>query len=66
MDPAVFLPGQKPRVPENLEVLGDGGKRHVEGLGQFRDGGLAAGQALEDRATGGIGQGRERGVERTR
>lgn len=61
--PAVPLPGQKPRTLENLEVLGDGGERHVEGLGERRHRGLAARQALEDRPSGRIGQGPEGRVE---
>ena len=60
---AVPLPGQKPGALENLEVLGDGGERYVEGLGQLRHRGLAARQALQDRATGRIGQRREGRVE---
>jgi hypothetical protein len=63
VDPAVPLPGQKPGALENPEVLGDGGERHVEGLGQLRHRGLAARQALEDRPAGGIGQRRESRIE---
>src|SRR2546426_2328310 len=42
-----------------LEVLGDGGKAHLEGLGQVRDRRLAPGETSQDRAPGGIGEGRE-------
>ncbi len=48
---------------QHLEVLGDGGKAHLEGRGQFRDRGLARGQASQDRAPGGIGEGGEGGAE---
>src|SRR5213594_3367167 len=48
---------------QHLEVLGDGGKAHLEGLGQLRDPGLARAEASKDRAPGGIGQGREGDVE---
>src|SRR3989442_16014184 len=50
-------------VLQHLEVLGDRGKAHREGLGQLRDRGLARAEASKDRAPGGIGQGREGGVE---
>ncbi len=65
-NPAVPLAGQKPRPLENPEVLGDGGERHVERLGQLRHRGLTPRQAREDRATGGIGQRRKGRVERPR
>src|SRR6059036_1063332 len=42
---------------QHLEVLGDGGKAHREGLGQLRDRGLALGEASKDRTPGGIGEG---------
>lgn len=63
--PAVSLPSQKPGSLENAEVLGDGGERHVEGLGQLRHRGLAARQVREDRPAGGIGQRRKGRVEGT-
>src|SRR5712691_2767884 len=48
---------------EDLEVLGDGGKAHVEGLRQFQDRGFARGEAREDRAPCGIGEGGKGGAE---
>jgi len=50
-------------VFENFEVLGDGRLGHLEGLGEFGDGGLALSETGEDRAARGIGEGRECGVE---
>src|SRR6266545_904692 len=41
---------------QHLEVLGDGGQGHLEGLGQLRNGGFAGCQAREDSAPGGVGQ----------
>src|SRR6266853_2253258 len=48
---------------EDLEVLGDGRKADVEGLGQFQDRGFTRGEAREDRAPRGIGEGGEGGAE---
>src|SRR6266568_5075632 len=45
------------RALENLEVLGHGGQAHVERLGQFQDRGFPRGEAREDRAPRGIGEG---------
>src|SRR5712691_3529784 len=44
---------------EDLEVLGDGRKADVEGLGQFQNRSFARGEAREDRAPRGIGESRE-------
>src|SRR3954468_12041613 len=51
------------RALEHLEVLGDGGHAHLEGLGQLGDRGLAGCKASQDRAPGGIGEGCEGGAE---
>ena len=48
---------------KHAEVLGDGGERDAERFGQFGDHGFAAREAREDGAAGGIGEGREGGVE---
>src|SRR5713101_3497922 len=48
---------------QHLEVLGDGGKAHLEGRGQLRDRGLAGDEASKDRAPGGIGEGRKGDTE---
>src|SRR5260370_6096009 len=42
---------------QHLEVLGDGGHAHLEGLGQLRDRSLTRGEPSQDRPPGGIGQG---------
>ena len=55
--------GEKPGPLEHGKMLGDRRKRHVERCGQFRDRGLAAGQALHDRAPGRIGERRKDGVQ---
>src|SRR5258708_2292194 len=44
---------------EHFEVLGDRGKAHRERLGQLGDGNLARDKARQDRASRGIGEGRE-------
>jgi hypothetical protein len=48
---------------QDAKVLGDGRERNVKGRGEFADGGLAASQAGQDGAAGGIGQRAEGGVE---
>src|SRR5207302_4253877 len=48
---------------QHLEVLGDGGKAHLEWLAQLRDRGHTGGEASEDRTPGGIGEGGEGGAE---
>jgi hypothetical protein len=44
-------------------VFGDCGESHLERLGEVGDGSLAAGEAGEDGAARGIGEGGECGVE---
>src|SRR5579872_844829 len=46
----------EPRALQYLEMLGNRGKAHLEGLGEFGDRGLAGREAREDRATSGIGK----------
>src|SRR5882724_1304902 len=46
----------EPGALEHLQVLGDGGQAHVEGLGDLHHRGLARGEAREDRSPGGIGE----------
>src|SRR5688572_15646870 len=53
----------QPGALQYLEVLGDRRQAHVEGRGQLVHGGLARGQAREDRASGRIGERGEGGVE---
>jgi len=64
MDAAVDFAAQQPGRLEDTQVLGNGGKRDVEGLGQFADGGLTLSQAREDGATSGIGERAEGGVQK--
>jgi len=45
---------------QNLEMLRDAGEAHLERPGEFRDRGLAEGQAGENSAPGRVGQGGER------
>jgi hypothetical protein len=49
----------EPGALQDLEVLGDGLDADGEGLGEVADRRLALGEAREDRAPGGIGEGRE-------
>src|SRR6266568_3151899 len=51
------------RALEHLQVLGDGGKADVEGLGEFHHRDFARGEAREDRAPRGVGEGGEGGAE---
>jgi hypothetical protein len=48
---------------EDSKVFGDGGKGHGEGRSECGDGGCALGEAGEDGAAGGVGEGREGGVQ---
>jgi hypothetical protein len=49
---------------EDAQVLGDRGERHVKSRREFANGLRAFGEAREDGAAGGIGEGAEGGVER--
>src|SRR5690606_25182212 len=53
----------QPSALEDFEVLGDGRRADVEGLGQFLDRGLTLGQALENGPAGRIGQCGEKSAE---
>src|SRR5690348_11548819 len=48
---------------EYLEMFGDRGKAHLERLGQLGHGNLARNETRKDRASRGIGEGREGGAE---
>jgi hypothetical protein len=61
---AVDFALQKSGGLQHAEVLGDGGERDFKRRGEFADGGLAASQAGQDGAAGGIGQRAEGGVQR--
>ena len=64
MDAAVDFTLEETGGLEDAEMLGDGGEREGERLGELGDGGFALGQAGEDGAAGGIGECGEGGVER--
>jgi hypothetical protein len=51
------------RFFEHLQVLGDGGLRHLERLCQFHDRGFSAGETRQDGAPGGVGEGGEGRVQ---
>src|SRR5262245_48061564 len=55
--------GDQAGALQHLEVLGDGGQAHREGRGQLHDRDLTRGEAGEDRAPGGVGEGGEGGAE---
>ena len=48
---------------KDLQVLADGGQAEVERGGELPDGCLPLDEAVEDRPTGGIGEGAEDGAE---
>ena len=60
---AVFLAGQESGVLEHAQVLGYGGKRHREGVGELGHRGLPEGQSRQDRPTGRVRESGKRGVE---
>ena len=60
---SVLADGDEAGAFEDFEVFGDGGLRHGEGLGELIDGGFPGGEASEDSAASGIGEGGESGVE---
>jgi hypothetical protein len=64
VDTAVDFALEESRGFEHAQVLGNRWQGNVEGLGQFRDGGLAPGQPCEDGAAGGIGQSAKGGIQR--
>src|SRR5262245_21976292 len=51
---------------QHLEMLGDGGKAHVEGFGEFRHRGFAGRKPRQNGPARRIGQGREGGAEAIR
>jgi hypothetical protein len=55
--------GQQAGGFEDAKVFGNGGERDLKRFGELRDGGLAASQAGEDGAAGGVGESAESGVE---
>src|SRR5215471_4552836 len=57
--PPLALSPDQARLPENLQVLGDGGKRHVEILGQLHDRLLPLGEGVQNLPAGRIGDGTE-------
>lgn len=63
MHAAVLMTDDQARAFEDPQVLGDRGQRHPVGRGQFGDGGFACGEPGQNAAAGGVGQGRECGVQ---
>lgn len=61
--PAVLRCGHEPRVFEQFDVLERATKRHLVHLRESRDRWMLASDLIEHRASGGAGEGRERGVE---
>jgi len=59
----VAVAGDEAGALEDFEVLGDGGLGHGEWLGQLVHRGFSQGEAGEDGAASGVGEGGERGVE---
>lgn len=64
MDPSLATALQESGLLENPDVFRDGWQRHVEGVREIRDAGLAERQAREDGAPRRIRQRGERPVER--
>ena len=60
---ALPLVGNQRGVLQHFQVPGNGGQRNLERFGQLAHRRVAERQPGQDRAAGGIGQGRERGVE---
>jgi hypothetical protein len=59
----LLLDSGEPGALEHADVLRDGGERHRESRGELADGAVAGGEAREDVAAGGVGEGGEGGVE---
>lgn len=59
----VTAPGDETGAFKHLEMLGNGGLAHGEGLGELIDGGFPGGEMGEYGATRGIGQSGEGSVE---
>lgn len=55
----VAAPGYEAGALQHLEVLGDCRLRQRGGFGELDHSGFASRQALEDRSTGGVGEGSE-------
>jgi hypothetical protein len=64
VDAALFVATQKARVLENAQVPGDRGQRDRKGARELHDRGLTQRQTRQHRASGGIGEGPERSVQR--
>src|SRR6185503_13358686 len=56
MDAAVARAAEQPGGLEHLEVLGDRRRRHVEGLAEIADAGLALRQPRDDRTARRVGE----------
>ena len=60
---AIAAAGDEAGAFEDPEVFGDGGKRHLEGLGEFGDFCFTLRQASEDGAPSGVGESAKGGVK---
>src|SRR5438445_2464520 len=60
---ALPAPRDQPGALQDLEVLGDRGKSHREGLGQLGDRRVARGQPLQDRPASRVGERRKSAVQ---
>jgi len=63
MNSSFLVACNQPGSFEHAQVLGDPGEGDVEGRGQVADGGFAAGQARQDAAASGVGQGGKDGIQ---
>jgi hypothetical protein len=64
MNAAVDFPLEETGGFEDAEMLGDGGERERERLGELGDGGFAVSEAGKDGAASGVRECGESGVER--
>jgi hypothetical protein len=62
-DPSDLLRRHQARAFEHLHVLLEAREGHLEVLGELADRGVTAPEALENAAAGGVGEGREGGIE---
>lgn len=63
MDAAIDFAAQQAGGFQHAQVLGDRRKGHIEGLGEFANGGFALCQAGEDGAAGVVGESAEDVIE---
>jgi hypothetical protein len=66
VEPPVALAHDQARLLQHAHVPRDGGRGHLERLGELADRGRTRDQAFEHAAPCGVGERREHGVERVR